>query len=252
MAQRYGWQAGAFEHPLNHTVGHLLALEETVLELDMARRGNSPHQCHHAAAILAGQLANLSPRHLGDSLGGEIQRWTGHLAGLARVPGVDSDKLGRLRALLDQLSRRLAKEWPDYFERLSSDPWLVAYRRRNEHVVEGFHPGPQAWAMLGQKGAGERIGQWLHDLDPIRTTAATGLRLMRDSLQTQGIRCPPEGYDLNLPGEPATGLVRVTGPSGHIPELLPRGTNLRLRFLAPRDLAPATDTVQASLGWFTL
>lgn len=252
MAQRSGWEVGAFEHPLTPTVGKLLQLEETGRQLELARNRPCPDRCHQAAAALAAQLGSLSPRRLGDSLGVEIGHWNRHLEGLSRHQWVDTDKVSRLGALLEQLSRRLLTDWPDYFERLSHDPWLGAYRRRSEQPGDGFRPGPQAWAIIGAEAAGRRLERWRHELDPMLTTSGAGLRLMRDSVQTRGIHCPPEGYDLPLPAEVGSGLVRIDAPAGAIPEFLPRGTDLRLRFLAPDELTPATETVQATLGWFTL
>jgi len=252
VAHANGWQVAAFEHPLTPTVRGLLDLEAMAARLDAICRAPDPVGAHHAATALADGLGALAPRQLGDSLSREIRRWTDHLDGLAHREGVDAAKLDQLRSLLDQLSRRLAADWPGYFERLTRDPWLAAYRRRAEEDGDGFRPGPDAWAVLGEERAGEQLARWAAELAPMRTAAETGLRLMRDSLHRQGVACQPEGYELELPAEPASGLVRVEAPPDRLPEFLPRGPNLRLRFLDPLDLSPGTETVQATLGWFTL
>lgn len=252
MAHFDGWHTGAFEHPLTPTVASLLHLERTAAELEAAAAAPAPRICHQAATRLAAELGPLSPRRMGETLGLEIRRWTEHLDGLAHREGVDASKLDRLRSLLEQLGRRLTADWPDYFERLSGDPWLAAYRRHQGETAEGFRPGPEAWAAMGASPAAARLARWTGELAPMRTAAETGLRLMRDSLQREVVTCHPEGYELPLPAEPASGLVRITGPGDRIPEFLPRGHNLRLRFLDPEELTPATETVQATLGWFTL
>jgi cell division FtsZ-interacting protein ZapD len=252
LAQSNGWHTGVFEHPLTPTVASLLHLEHTAAELEAVAAAPAPRTCHQAAARLAAELGPLSPRRMGEALALEIRRWTEHLDGLAHRDGIDASKLDRLRSLLEQLGRRLTADWPEYFERLSGDPWLAAYRRHQGDAAEGFHPGPEAWAVMGPSAASGRLARWTGELAPMRTAAETGLRLMRDSLHQEGVTCHPEGYELALPAEPASGLVRVDGPSDRIPEFLPRGHHLRLRFLEPEDLTPATETVQATLGWFTL
>lgn len=252
MEPGYHRTGPVFEHPLTPTVSSLLHLEELAATLDTAQAEASPEECHHAATRLAAELSVLSPRRLGASLVQEIRRWTSFLDRLATREGVDRAKLARLRNLLERLERHLAAEWSDYFDRLSRDPWLVAYRRHRDHSGEGFQPGPGAWSVLGSAGSAERLARWTRDLGPIRTATETGLRLMRDSLQTEAITCHPEGYELALPAEPASGLVRVTGPAHRIPELVPRGQGLRLRFLDPEELTPVPEAVAATLGRFVL
>jgi len=251
LAPRAAQRAPVFEHPLSATVGRLLALEETAAALDEVSADPRPQQCHAAALLLARQLEDFSPHQLGDSLALEIRRWTDHLDGLAHRPGVDGAKLDRLRSLLEQLGRRLTAEWPDYHGRLCSEPWLAAYRRQVDGGAEGLRPSPRAWAAAGQD-PGQRVAGWGRELAPLRAAAEGGLRLMRDSLQRQAVACPAEGHELALPAEAASGLVRIEGPADRLAEVRPAGSGLRIRFLDPQDLAPASETVQATLAWFTL
>jgi len=252
VEQAGAWPVPAFEHPLTPTVDGLLRLERAAGHLDEASQAGSPRSCHLAAQGLGAELAQLAPENLGDSLTREIRRWTDYLDGLAHREGVDAAKLDNLRSLLEQLSRRLATDWPDYFERLSADPWLTAYRQDGGGNSIGFWPAPEAWAVMGETDSRELIAHWAAELAPMRTAAETGLRLMRDSLHREAVSCPPDGHEVELPAEPASGLVRLEGAGGHIPAFTARGPNLVLRFLQPRDLSPATETVQATLGWFTL
>lgn len=241
----------ALEHPVTPTVAGLLKLERTAAALEATEADPTPGQCHCAAEDLAAQLAELAPERLGEALGNEIRRWTEYLDGLAQRDGVDVQKLERLRSLLGQLERRLTEDWEDYFQRLAQDPWLGAYRG-NPDADGGPRLGPHAWATLGPERAANRVGRWREELAPLRTAAETGLRLMRDSFNRRSVDCPPEGYPLDLASPATTGLVRVEGFGGHIPHIQPEGTGIRLRFRQPEDLSPATETVQTTLGWFTL
>ena len=234
------------------TVASLLSLERTAETLDRAELEPTPEHCHRAAEELAGQLNDLAPDRLGKTLGWEIRRWIDYLGELAHRTGVDTQKVDRLRSLLEQLERRLQDDWDAYFQRLTQDPWLSAYNRGSVDSGEEYRLGPVAWAILGPEGSARRLAQWREALAPLRTASETGLRLMRDALHRQTVDCPPQGYLLDLPSAPASGLVQVAGLEGHIPQIQWAETGGRLRFRQPEDLSPASDTVQTTLGWFTL
>ncbi|MEF8794290.1 cell division protein ZapD [Thiohalorhabdus sp.] len=251
MAQLNGWPAKVLEHPMSPTAAGLLTLERAAAVLDQAENETTPERCHRAAEGLAAQLDELAPERLGEDLAREIRRWIEYLDGLAHRDGVDAQKVERLRSLLEQLERRLQEDWGDYFQRLTHDPWLAAYRPGSAEDP-GFRPEPFAWAILGPEESGTRLARWREGLAPMRTAAETGLRLMRDALHRKRVDCPPQGYSLELPGEHASGLVRVEDFGKYIPELRPEGNGLRLRFRQPVELVPVTEPVPATLGWFTL